>query len=87
MLEELEGYLSDRSDLVKLTLQHSSLERVPTAVCSMTSLVILDISRNRLKSLLTNYCFTNSKGLMRFAADYNQIRKFEDRVFSGLQQL
>ena len=86
LLKEINQLLSHRPNLNALTLVNTTLEQVPIAVCNMSSLAALSLSRNRLTSLPRN-CFQIARGLVRFYATENKITRLDDGVFSGRQHL
>ena len=86
LLMEMEGFLSEHPYLTTLTLGYTTLERVPSAICNMSHLVMLNLDNNRLTSL-PRHCFRKSRGLQSFSAQRNFIAHVEDGVFAGLEDL
>ena len=74
------------SELVSLTIQNSSLSRVPRSLCRLTTLEKLHIRCCRLENLPKS-CFTNLTRLTWLRVDGNNITDLPNGVFDGMGRL
>ena len=74
------------SELVSLTIQNSSLSRVPRSLCRLTTLEKLHIRCCRLENLPKS-CFTNLTRLTWLRVDDNNITDLPNGVFDGMGRL
>ena len=72
LTQEINDLLANNTQLKELSIQQSSLTQVPSGVCNLTSLEVLNLDDNRLVSLPDN-CLSRLSQLMTFSASDNRI--------------
>ena len=89
LTQELDALLSGdvlRERLKRLKISNTTLTQVPTSVCRLTNLTVLNLDKNRLTQLPSN-CFTNMPDLQNLSANYNNITALHGGLFDGLRHL
>ena len=77
--------LTNADQISSLTIRDSSsLSEIPSCICALSKLRLLDLSHNRIRNISSVKCHSH---LQEINLDGNDIQSLEDDVFSGLNKL
>ena len=85
-LGALDGFLSSYSNATSLTIENSLLSALPSAVCNMAELILLDLRHNHLAALSWK-CLHGLTQLQQLYVDSNNITVLENGTFYDLIHL